>query len=254
MGLSFKKIGKTIKNTVRNPLDAVQKVAKIQLGTAVGVITGFATGGPAGAIVGGTGAAIKSIDTNTKSRKGGSLRKTLSNAAGIGAISGVAAVVGPQLLTAGKGVVAKGGLTKAIGGALPGLASKFSRGAKNAIQEVGESYADQQSQPPMDINSAAAISSGKQGEPITEQIKKDEGGRDVFIKNALQTLADKIEAVSGRAAERVELLSAPTPGATSGQPIVVSSGAESVGAQALIVPALLLGGFFILPKLWRRAA
>lgn len=61
MGLSLKKIGKTISNAVKDPGEVLKKAAVVVEGTAVGFAT---TGNPLGAIAGGTSAAIKASKTH----------------------------------------------------------------------------------------------------------------------------------------------------------------------------------------------
>lgn len=133
MGLSFKKIGKTITNTIKKPGNALKKVAV----AATGAVTGFATGGPAGLVAGAVTGTIKA----SKTGKAPALNlRTGYQTVIAGGAAGFAAGAVTNAIKSGGGVKALTG--KALGFAKRGgLATMLPGAIKKAGAFVGKAAA-----------------------------------------------------------------------------------------------------------------
>lgn len=120
MGFSLKKIGKTVTNTIKNPGNALKKVAV----TAAGAGAGFLTGGPAGAVAGGVTGAIKA----SKHGKAPALNlRTAYQTAIAGGAAGLVTGMASKAITGQGGIraLATKGLGKAVAFGKSGGLSKY---------------------------------------------------------------------------------------------------------------------------------
>jgi hypothetical protein len=120
MGFSLKKIGKTVTNTIKNPGNALKKVAV----TAGGAAAGFVTGGPAGAAAGAVTGAIKA----SKHGKAPALNlRTAYQTAIAGGAAGLVTGIASKAITSQGGIkaLAGKGLGKAVAFGKSGGLSKY---------------------------------------------------------------------------------------------------------------------------------